>query len=975
MPLLKVNKPHIDQRNLRKFFARSLVAVLCLELSGGPLWIQAVYGNPGQAGQAAGAGADTSVIGASPSFKTLTAAAPAFNYSSIVPSNFDQTMQNACQGTDIAGAVNSLGSALINALTLKGTGGGQASGMSGVLSGMACMQAMSAPGKLQADIVSATTSASAPGSSASIGQSFFSSSVGNSCGITTTSGLEMTPVRCEMFASPQMLEAEIALRKANYQQVICGSQCKVDSIGVIENQVRCLQQQANVLTDLGTNLGNAFQKEFNYARDQNLKFKEDIQNRETQEKNVDLILKGQEGTPGLIKQRDDTLKLVNQDIPQKVAEYQKSLDEFENSKSIIKSAVAQRKMASAMDCLKNNKFPKLRCTPNGPSVSLKDYVSCALETYSTLGSSGGSSSNIVNQGQLFKSIGSSNKDKWLSTFDMIERAAPSDPNAPLEGAGGGRSTGGFAILEPRDLKRIYGSQFEAIKVKQVDVPGLVDGYLNECYRLAKENIDRASKTSSSDIYKAEFTQNQNFKKLQADVQSSLGSYNQLYAQNEFSMTGKSKVIQAEQCSGRDATSQTNCINRSIKNILSTEKSLRQQLTATQMKLNVKGNSKNFDVPCQGLNGCITALNTAKVNIQTDRQNLTTAKSNFNQNEFTKAQNFATGAGQALSKASAVLRARIGAMNNALRGLGVSASIDVTSLKGEPLAPDAETGFKMPRNGLEGIASAVNPPLPDISDPKSLTMPASLGSQREHAQAMMMRARSALSDLENTAARCNSMAAHATRSDLNQQLAGLGQGSCYGTSFCNADNLRNLTSVMDRVNRSYPTSPYMSSGMMGGYQNSYGYSSPMMSPMMPPMMHPGMGYGGMGYGGESGVAGGMYPMGGMGMYPMGGMGTYPMGGMGMYPMGGMYGSSYPPPPLMGGSTASLSTGLSTYCDPPATGPYTERGSASAPAASVGVANQASCSQASSSIINAGRTVDSLPGARGLSSNGGAAVRAR
>jgi hypothetical protein len=638
MPHLKIITLYLNQRNqrnLRNFFARSLAIFLCLELLGGSAWVQTVYGNPGQVGPAAGASADTSVIGASSSLKTLTSTAPSFNYSSIISSNFDQKMQQACQGTDIAGAARSFGSTALNLMSLKGTGAGPGAGMSGAYGMLACTQAMSAPAALQASIVSATTAASTPGSSASVGTSFASSSIQAACPGSDLYGINMSPMSCEMYASPEMLKTAVDFQKSQYQSVLCGAQCKEDMVGVIQNQVTCLQQQASVLTELGTNLGQAFQREYNYARNQNLKFKTDIQNRETQEKNVDLVLKGQEGTPGLIKQRDDTLKIVNQDIPQKMAEMQRGLTEIENSKSIIKSAVAQRKMAAAMDCIKTTKMPNLRCTPNGETVSVKDYLSCKVSMNSVLGSSGGSDSNIINQGGIFKSMGEANKNKWMSAFDMIERAAPSDLNAPLEGAGGGKSAGGYAILTPADVAKVYGSQLSGIKVPQFDVSKFFNDSLKYCYSLSSINIDKASTLSSSDIYKAEFNQNQNLKKLQADVQSSLGSYNQAYAQNVLSMTGNTQAIQGYQCDEQAPAKQTTCIKKSLDSIQQTSTKLRQQLTGTPLRLNVKGISNNFNVSCQGLNGCITALNTAKINIQTDRQNLTTAKENFNQAEYIK----------------------------------------------------------------------------------------------------------------------------------------------------------------------------------------------------------------------------------------------------------------------------------------------------------------------------------------------------
>jgi len=241
------------------------------------------------------------------------------------------------------------------------------------------------------------------------------------------------------------------------------------------------------------------------------------------------------------------------------------------------------------------------------------------------------------------------------------------------------------------------------------------------------------------------------------------------------------------CDGNSASSSTQCVQKAISQIQSVRSGLQNQLNNQPMALVVKGTRSNFPVACQGLTGCVTALNTAKTNIQLDKQNLVNTKENFANAEFTKAQSFAAGAGQALSQASAVIRGRLNALNSALTSLGVGGAVSASPMNGETLSPDPDTGFKMPKGGLEAIAGYVSPPLPNVADANSMATPAALTTQTTRANQSIAQIQTVMAELDATESRCTAGAVRNITSQLGADVSGV--GSCYGTEFCKTDKLR------------------------------------------------------------------------------------------------------------------------------------------------------------------------------------------
>jgi len=860
---------HFQVSRVRPHVVQLLVIFLCIDLSGVPLFLRssAVWAaDPSAPGQGGGgqlmiAGqkvqlppVDTSVIGASPSLTgTSVSNQPPFNFAQYT-GDITTQMQAACSpsamfGTgDLAtglGVGASLGSSAVQAMGAYSAykNGGSASDTGNALRAMGmntCPQSMAATASLEAAINGATTTAMMPGSNLGTTQVMGSQMINQNCGPSQANSAELAPISCENASSAEDLSRLVEERKKSLELVLCGAECKRSQLRVIQNQVQCLKMQANVLNQMGTQIGQAFKAEYDYASQQGLAFKADIQNREMQGQNLDIILKGQEGTPGLIARREKTLSLVNNVMPQKIAEINELLSDVDNKKMIIDSALQQRTMASAMNCFSQTPIGKYQCVPGGPPVSAKEYLNCRVKQTATLGAG-----NVVEQGAIQQKRAQAQEQSLNAVLSQIESNTPNDPNAPLEGGVGQKGpTGGAMNQTPKDVMNNFGGQLKGFNVGGATAYEFVGGALGYCYGLARKNINQAKRNQSSDIYQATFKQNQSLLQLEANVKSSLSDYTQNYSQNLQSMTGKSVAVDSFQCSSKNVSQRTDCIRKSVGHIENMRKSLETQLNNEKMTMVVKGTRANFPVVCQGLLGCVTALNTAKQSIQTDKQNLMNTKENFSKAEFLRAQGFAAGAGQALSQASAVLRARLNAMNAAMNGLGIGGTVDASPMRGEPLRPNPDTGFEMPKGGLEGIASYVQPPLPDLANPRSLNTPEGLGEQMLRANESMNRVQSAIAELSYTQSRCTAGAVRGVVSRLGLDLSGA--GSCYATEYCKGNNLQEMQSSIAEINRvsmrsggmySRNSSPYSSGGFRSSEFSGSGASlntglSVMCSPSVP-----------------------------------------------------------------------------------------------------------------------------------------------
>jgi hypothetical protein len=121
---------------------------------------------------------------------------------------------------------------------------------------------------------------------------------------------------------------------------------------------------------------------------------------------------------------------------------------------------------------------------------------------------------------------------------------------------------------------------------------------------------------------------------------------------------------------------------------------------------IKGNNPNTYIPlkCQGINGCLTAMQNIDRNIKVDQKNLDNMKKVYvlNANQATE--------GYAKSLA-AQLSPQIAQLTNQLKLMGISPP----PVQGEQLEKDDATGlYKSPRNTLSLIGQYTAPAMPDLN---------------------------------------------------------------------------------------------------------------------------------------------------------------------------------------------------------------------------------------------------------------------
>lgn len=517
---------------------------------------------------------------------------------------------------------------------------------------------------------------------------------------------------CTKFSGPGGFSQELWQQESmRTQTVVTGALCQKSQMGALQAQMNCVQQKQTMLLKQIGSLQDAFVKNIQKMQQDVQKLDASIVDRTAQQEDVRNKLDGAQGSPGMISLQDEMQKAVEEDLPSKVTSFELALKKIENDKKNLEQTVFSQKMGLVSQCFNQSSSAGIsagtpfRCTPNGPSVSAREYVLCRYEQNRTLGNRG-----VIEQDPLLAAQAKSERNALEDLLNTIFNDAPRGigQNQNSAEAAVQEANRGVRIQSLSDLDRYYGDALARYNGRGLNIRGFVQETVKRCYSSANQVVEAKRTKPSSDIG----TMINTIQTQEAEAKTAMNQFieknAQLYEKGIRALTGNSMPLSGvDVCKNAAPQIRIRCIQDEQKNL---EGLLTGRVQQSRMNIFVKGTNTATYIPiqCMGLNGCVRVLNNVEHNLELEKKRVETFKKDYILAAKQQVQSFVRAMASQFSQQSADIQNSLQSLNARLGALGVA------GLKLEPY-PSEESeesdGLPRPPKNIFGlIGSQMNPPM-------------------------------------------------------------------------------------------------------------------------------------------------------------------------------------------------------------------------------------------------------------------------
>lgn len=517
---------------------------------------------------------------------------------------------------------------------------------------------------------------------------------GGGCGSTD---IPAVPNSCSD-VSPDRLD-DWNLKVTNVKDAL---KCKSGELDKIVTELNCLQTQQKALEGQIASMQQMFVS--NISRmEQDYKLIESVEkDREMQLNDVQQRLNGgaASGKMGLRELLERSRTMVNEGIPNSVKGLNDAIKALDVKKKQFEEGVQVRKIELTNECFSAKTNSSYRCTPNGPPVSAKEYVLCRFEQNQLVGANG-----VVEENNLITQQAASRRAALQSILDGIESDSAKAPN-PNDPASANKAQ---LIRSVDDIDRLYGSKLTGFDGKGLNIRDFVITQLRSCFSRAETAVSKERQTASSFAgFTIESLKNEE-RTIQSEASKALELYSQQFNDNVSGLTGMHLPVNAANCKGGTPTVQIACLEDLKKNMEGMVNGTTPQ-SSMVLAFNATSPATAVSVRCQGLSGCVTALETLSTGLEREHARVKSFREGYALKSKQSVEKFASDMGTMMSPMSQQLQARIQKINQMLQKLGVP-GISTTPIEGEALQVDDRGLPVAPNNVLALIGSKMNPPMP------------------------------------------------------------------------------------------------------------------------------------------------------------------------------------------------------------------------------------------------------------------------
>ncbi len=569
--------------------------------------------------------------------------------------------------------------------------------------------------------------------------------------------------------SPMATQQATAMLKNAY----CTIQCEENKAQAIQQELKCIQSMGQSLTAQASSLTGLYQSAIQLAQKQVMAYTQAFQDDATKATQIGQILSGGDqggspgGTGGLLAMKAQTQQALAA-MPQEIQQIQNDQKNYIQNQNTLNSFIQTRTAGLMSNCFNNQPIASYQCVPNGPPVTAAAYLQCRYEQSKVIGSNGMVQVNNIVQGQA-----QAGSQALAALIGQIQANMPTSSTAAIPtGANdlaSGNTNNSFLISTPTDVTTYYGAQLSNYSIGSVNASTFVSGVMNYCYNMAVNTVSSEKSNAGSAIG----VQLNNLQTLQnnvnAEITQEYQKFSQLYSDNMGALSGQSLPMNAAACVSGPTQNRINCLQN-----VQTE--MQGLLVGTApdsaMTLQIRGNNPATynTIRCNGINGCITALQNGQRNIKADQATLTSTSQKYVLQQNQQIENFTKTMASQMSIQSSMINQQINSLNQALTSLG-GQPLQVRPIQGEQLQKDSTGLYVAPRNSLNAIASFVQPPLPDLNNSMFL---AGAGSATANVNAKYAQVTQELIQIQTQLPACNAQRQQA----ILQDMIGISPSGCY-----------------------------------------------------------------------------------------------------------------------------------------------------------------------------------------------------
>ncbi len=424
----------------------------------------------------------------------------------------------------------------------------------------------------------------------------------------------------------------------------------------------------------------------------------------------------------------------------KSQEIRTSIRNFRAQQTRFKSVVEQYKFGLAVSCFMNEQKAGATCTSDG-GVSTKsraDYISCLVAESGVKDSKGTINTTLASKAQKQKA-------GIKSDFEQLKNQSPGYGEAfPTEqfisGDSSKPSTSGFKTYTYNTEADFFTKFIQRYASTNVTVRGkslltVVSAEMTECMQKARNQVNtemgKSGSTARSSLggvgqVQEHFQQQEDgFRtQLKEDVQGSA----EVYRQALEAATGKNYPLNTAPClKEENLEAQAGCaqqmantlhslltgnpqsVDNKVNNqVAATLTSGAPSVTAFVQEVKAPANAKlSFQMTCQGINGCVTAYQSAIRDIKADRTRIVQGKKSY-QNAVSKATTEKTDQlGKAMKSTSQYIHQRKAEIEKRLK---ISLAMTSEKIDAKDLQPDPQTGVMDISDIAKLAKSKIQPPL-------------------------------------------------------------------------------------------------------------------------------------------------------------------------------------------------------------------------------------------------------------------------
>lgn len=680
----------------------------------------------------------------------------------------------------------------------------------------------------------------------------------------TDVGPDADSISCENLtgANGQIDPNLFKAKQSSIQMALATIQCKKGKFQAVQGELNCLTSQADMLSQQLTAMQGAYQTNIQRMQQDMQKINQVVTDRQSQDTDV-LGRLGMttdaagnpipsNGSKGLLQVRDGlclaltgaacgstgggdsssgggggglTSPDMRNSIPGQIQQLKDAMVAAQNTQQQLTEATNEYQMSQAADCFNNRKQPQFQCVVNGPPVSAHDYVLCMYQQKLGINSNGQVESSALTPGGILNNQNSAKEQSLSALLDQIMGDMPQGVSTPAATPGAdltsiiGSAPPASTILTAADVEAQYGSQLEGFNTANDPIHDFVMKNVSYCFQRAQNAVNQQKGMASSEIGKqqAALTQAQDDLKTQANTVLS-GNVSK-YEEAMTALTGMNMPLNTSKCTNATPDVQVSCLQDLQQNMEALLHGSSANSTV-QMTINGTQAATNIAFTCQGLDGCITALQNVDRNLKTEVKRVGQFKQQYVTAAKQSVDNFTKQMASMMSAQSSALNNRLKQLNSALASLGVGQGINIPPVACEDPQFDADGLPMPPQSALKFIGCKMNPPMMDVSGNDFSSALSGVADGQTQLNDKLGPLNDAMNKLMAMQGQCMGKVMQRKLTQAQTDSDAISSGNCqYSEQFCNqsssVSDLMSSVSGMDGVSMSSDAISSVSSSLEAG----------------------------------------------------------------------------------------------------------------------------------------------------------------